>query len=216
MTLKEALEVKRIYSIAGLLPEGQRLCTQRPFRAPHHTISHAGLIGGGSNPRPGEVSLAHEGTLFLDELPEFPRSVLEVLRQPIEDRQVTISRAQGNDSFPTNLMLIAAMNPCRCGYLGHPDKPYKDSRLEIERYQRRISAPLWDRLDIYIDVAPLRYAEMTQSTGDGCKRGATPTLARLDDKSLWRLIKFGALNKLSHFSKDLALLKSIKDITSFA
>jgi magnesium chelatase family protein len=167
LTLEEALEITRIHSIAGLLPEGQSLCTQRPFRAPHHTISYAGLIGGGTHPRPGEVSLAHHGILFLDELPEFPRSVLEVLRQPLEDRKVTISRAQGNYTFPTNLMCVAAMNPCPCGYLGHPDKPCKDSSLQIERYRSKISGPLWDRLDIHINVPPLRYAEITQQQALG-------------------------------------------------
>lgn len=162
LTLEETLEVTRIHSVAGLLPEGQSLLPQRPFRSPHHTISYAGLIGGGTHPRPGEVSLAHHGILFLDELPEFSRSVLEVLRQPLEDRKVTISRAQGNFTFPTNFICIAAMNPCPCGYLGHPDKPCKDSNLQIERYRSKISGPLWDRLDIYIDVPPLRYGEMMQ------------------------------------------------------
>ena len=162
LTLEEALEVTRIHSVAGLLSEGQNLLTQRPFRSPHHTISYAGLIGGGAHPRPGEVSLAHHGILFLDELPEFSRSVLEVLRQPLEDRQVTISRAQGNFTFPTNLMFIGAMNPCPCGYLGHPDKPCKDSHLQIERYRSKISGPLWDRLDIHVDVPPLRFGEMLQ------------------------------------------------------
>lgn len=162
LTLEEALEVTRIHSIAGLLPEGKSLLSQRPFRSPHHTISYAGLIGGGSHPRPGEVSLAHNGILFLDELPEFPRSVLEVLRQPLEDRKVTISRSQGNFTFPTNLMCVAAMNPCPCGYLGHPDKPCKDSQLQIERYRSKISGPLWDRLDMHVDVPPLRYGEMLQ------------------------------------------------------
>lgn len=162
LTLEEALEVTRIHSIAGLLTDGKNLLIQRPFRSPHHTISYAGLIGGGTHPRPGEVSLAHHGVLFLDEFAEFPRAVLEVLRQPLEDRQVTISRAQGSYTFPTNLMCIAAMNPCPCGYSGHPDKPCKDSFLQIERYRNKISGPLWDRLDIHIDVPPLRYAEMTQ------------------------------------------------------
>lgn len=164
LTLEEALEVTRIHSIAGLLPENQSLSTQRPFRAPHHTISYAGLIGGGAHPRPGEVSLAHHGILFLDELPEFSRSVLEVLRQPLEDRKVTISRALGNYTFPTNVLCIAAMNPCPCGYLGHPDKPCKDSSLQVERYRSKISGPLWDRLDIHIDVSPLRYVEIAQQT----------------------------------------------------
>ena len=162
LTLDEALEITRVHSIAGLLAENQNLTTHRPFRSPHHTISYAGLIGGGTHPRPGEVSLAHHGILFLDELPEFPRAVLEVLRQPLEDRKVTISRALGNYTFPTNSLCIAAMNPCPCGYLGHPDKPCKDSPLQVERYRSKISGPLWDRLDIHIDVPPLRYSDMTQ------------------------------------------------------
>lgn len=171
LTLEEALEVTRIHSVAGLLPEGQSLCTQRPFRNPHHTISYAGLIGGGAHPRPGEVSLAHHGILFLDELAEFSRNVLEVLRQPLEDRKVTISRAQGNYTFPTNFLCVAAMNPCPCGYLGHPEKPCKDSSLQIERYRSKISGPLWDRLDIHVDVPPLRYAEMSQQiSGDNSSK----------------------------------------------
>lgn len=164
MTLEEALDVTRIHSIAGLLPEGKSLLTERPFRSPHHTISYAGLIGGGAHPRPGEVSLGHHGILFLDELPEFSRSVLEVLRQPLEDRKVTISRAQGNFTFPTSFMCIAAMNPCPCGYLGHPDKPCKDTPLQIDRYRSKISGPLWDRIDLHVDVPPLRYGEMLQQT----------------------------------------------------
>lgn len=162
MTLEEALEATKIHSIAGLLPEGHYLLTHRPFRAPHHTISYAGLIGGGTHPRPGEVSLAHHGILFLDELPEFSRNVLEVLRQPLEDRKVTISRAQGSCTFPTSIMCIAAMNPCPCGNLGHPEKQCQDTPLQIERYRSRISGPLWDRMDIHIDVPALRYGEIHQ------------------------------------------------------
>ena len=163
LTLEEALEVTRIHSVAGLLPEGKSLVTERPFRSPHHTISYAGLIGGGSYPRPGEVSLAHHGILFLDELPEFSRSVLEVLRQPLEDRKVTISRANGNFTFPTNMMCIAAMNPCPCGYFGHPEKPCKDTLFQIERYRGKISGPLWDRMDIHLTVPALSIAELTKN-----------------------------------------------------
>lgn len=162
LTLEESLEVTRIHSIAGLLPGGQNLCIERPFRSPHHTVSYAGLIGGGSYPRPGEISLAHHGILFLDELPEFSRSVLEVLRQPLEDRKVTISRSSGSITFPTNILCVAAMNPCPCGFLGHPDKPCKDSELQIERYKSKISGPLWDRLDIHIAVPPIKYGEISQ------------------------------------------------------
>jgi magnesium chelatase family protein len=167
LTLEEALEATKIHSIAGILPEGQSLITQRPFRSPHHTVSHAGLIGGGSIPRPGEVSLAHNGILFLDELPEFSRVVLEVLRQPLEDRKVTISRAKGNFTFPTNFICIAAMNPCPCGNLGHPRKHCSDTSLQIERYKSKISGPLLDRIDMHIEVPALDYtAIITTAEGE--------------------------------------------------
>lgn len=159
LTLEEALEVTKIYSVAGLLPEGQGLIRHRPFRSPHHTISYAGLIGGGTYPRPGEVSLAHLGILFLDEFPEFNRSVLEVLRQPLEDRQVTISRANGNFTFPTSFICIAAMNPCPCGMSGLHGKTCQDTQVQIDRYRNKISGPLWDRLDMHIEVPQLRYHE---------------------------------------------------------
>lgn len=160
LNIDEALEITKIHSIAGLMPQGKSLVTTRPFRAPHHTVSYAGLIGGGTFPRPGEVSLAHNGILFLDELPEFPRTVLEVLRQPLEDRKVTISRANGNFTFPTSFICIAAMNPCPCGNLGHPDKACKCSQFQIDRYRSKISGPIWDRIDMHIDVPALRYADM--------------------------------------------------------
>lgn len=163
LSLDEALETTKIHSIAGLLIDGKGLITQRPFRSPHHTVSYAGLIGGGTSPRPGEVSLAHNGILFLDELPEFTRSVLEVLRQPLEDRTVTISRAKGNFTYPTNFICIAAMNPCPCGYLGHPDKPCRDTQIQVDRYRGRISGPIWDRMDMHIDVPALRYRDMYQA-----------------------------------------------------
>jgi magnesium chelatase family protein len=167
MGIEEALEVTKIHSIAGMLPEGKSLITERPFRSPHHTVSYAGLIGGGAVPRPGEVSLAHNGILFLDELPEFSRTVLEVLRQPLEDRKVTISRAHSTFTFPTSFMCICAMNPCPCGYLGHPDKPCTDGQLQINRYRNKISGPLWDRIDMHIDVGALRYADiMSAESGE--------------------------------------------------
>lgn len=166
MSIEEALETSKIHSIAGLIPEGKSLIEQRPFRSPHHTISYAGLIGGGTVPRPGEVSLAHNGVLFLDELPEFSRSVLEVLRQPLEDRQVTISRAQGTFVFPTSFICIAAMNPCPCGYLGHPRIPCKDSLGQVQRYTGKISGPLLDRLDMNVEVPALQYHEIVE-TGRG-------------------------------------------------
>jgi magnesium chelatase family protein len=160
LDVEEALEITKIHSIAGMMDEGESIVKQRPFRSPHHTVSYAGLIGGGAVPRPGEVSLSHNGILFLDELPEFSRTVLEVLRQPLEDRRVTISRANGNFTFPTNFMLIAAMNPCPCGNLGHPDKRCKDTSIQIDRYRNKISGPLWDRIDMHIEVPALRYADM--------------------------------------------------------
>ncbi len=164
LQLDEALETTKIQSIAGLLAEGSNIVTQRPFRSPHHTVSYAGLIGGGIIPRPGEVTLAHNGILFLDELPEFSRSALEVLRQPLEDRKVTISRANGHMTFPSSFICVAAMNPCPCGYLGHPDKTCRDTTLQVQKYRGKISGPLWDRLDMHIDVPPLRYNEMLGMT----------------------------------------------------
>ncbi len=161
MTIEEALEVTKIYSVAGVLPPGQPLLRQRPFRAPHHTISQAGLVGGGHWPRPGEISLAHLGVLFLDELPEFGMRTLEVLRQPLEDKVVTISRATGALSFPSNFMLIGAMNPCPCGYYGDPTHECTCSRGLIESYQKRISGPLMDRIDIHVEVPAVDYEKLS-------------------------------------------------------
>ena len=161
MTLDEALEVTRIYSVADLLPADKPLIRMRPFRAPHHTISEAGLVGGGSWPQPGEVSLAHRGVLFLDELLEFGNHTLEVLRQPIEDKQVTISRARVALSFPANFMLVSAMNPCPCGYYGDPVKECTCSPTVIRRYQQRLSGPMLDRIDIHVDVPRVDYDKLT-------------------------------------------------------
>lgn len=163
LSMEEALEVTNIHSLAGILPEGESIVRSRPFRSPHHTVSYAGLIGGGSNPRPGEVSLAHRGILFLDELPEFSRNTLEVLRQPMEDRNVTISRAKGHYTFPTHFLCIAAMNPCPCGYHGSPDKVCRDTDLQREKYMGRISGPLRDRFDMQIEVPALRYQEIIEA-----------------------------------------------------
>ncbi len=161
MTIEEALDVTRIYSVADLLPADQPLIRNRPFRAPHHTISHAGLVGGGTWPHPGEISLAHRGVLFLDELPEFGPRVLEVIRQPIEDKMVTISRAQGTLTFPANFQLVAAMNPCPCGYYGDPIKPCTCSSSAVTRYQKRISGPLLDRIDIHVEVPRVDYEKLS-------------------------------------------------------
>ena len=162
LTRREALDVTKIYSVGGLLPNGSPLITQRPFRAPHYTISNAGLVGGGRMPRPGEVTLSHRGVLFLDELPEFGHTVLEVLRQPLEDKTVTISRAQGTTSFPANFMLVAAMNPCPCGYYSDPVRECTCSANEVARYKRRISGPLLDRIDMFVEVPRVDYEKLTQ------------------------------------------------------
>jgi magnesium chelatase family protein len=161
MTIEEALDVTRIYSVADQLPPDIPLIRSRPFRSPHHTISHAGLVGGGNIPHPGEISLAHRGVLFLDELPEFSMHVLEVMRQPIEDKVVTISRAQGSLTFPASFQLIAAMNPCPCGYYGDPVKACTCSSSTVTKYQRRISGPLLDRFDIHIEVPRVEYEKLS-------------------------------------------------------
>lgn len=161
MSREEALEVTKIYSVSGLLPSDTPLINERPFRAPHYTISHAGLVGGGRWPRPGEISLSHRGVLFLDELPEFGNAGLEVLRQPLEDKVVTISRAQGSVTFPASFMLLAAMNPCPCGYHGDPMKSCTCSPSLVSRYQKRISGPLLDRFDIFIEVPRVEYEKLS-------------------------------------------------------
>ncbi|MCX7958854.1 MAG: YifB family Mg chelatase-like AAA ATPase, partial [Deltaproteobacteria bacterium] len=160
MNFNESLETTKIYSVMGLLKTGISLIKSRPFRSPHHTISDVGLIGGGSVPKPGEVSISHNGILFLDELPEFSKSVLEVLRQPMEDREVTISRALLSITYPANFMLVAAMNPCPCGYLGDPNHKCLCTYPTVQKYRTRISGPLLDRIDIHIDVPPVQYSDL--------------------------------------------------------
>ena len=167
MTFEEALETTKIHSVAGVLPENANLVTGRPFRSPHHTMSAVSLAGGGTHPKPGEVSLAHNGVLFLDELPEFPKQVTETLRQPLEDRRITITRASGHCTFPSNFMLVCAMNPCRCGYYGHPTKKCSCRADDIQKYMARISGPLLDRIDIQIEVSSLTFDELAASeTGE--------------------------------------------------
>ncbi|MGQ9834356.1 MAG: YifB family Mg chelatase-like AAA ATPase [Candidatus Villigracilaceae bacterium] len=161
MSIEESLEVTKIYSVADQLPPGTPLIRQRPFRAPHHTISHAGLVGGGNLPHPGEISLAHRGVLFLDEFPEFGTRVLEVMRQPMEDKVVTISRAQGTLTFLANFQLVAAMNPCPCGYYGDPFKACTCAPSAVTKYQKRISGPMLDRIDIHIEVPRVDYEKLS-------------------------------------------------------
>ena len=162
LTLKEALETTKIHSVAGKLAEHEMLVHKRPFRSPHHTISDVALVGGGGNPQPGEISLAHNGVLFLDELPEFKRTVLEVLRQPMEERRVTISRAKIALDFPASFMLIASMNPCPCGYFNHPDKECTCPPGGVQKYLNKISGPLLDRIDLHVEVTPVAYNELSK------------------------------------------------------
>lgn len=157
LDLREALETTKIHSVAGLLPNEASLVTTRPFRAPHHTISDVALVGGGSHPSPGEISLAHNGVLFMDELPEFKRTVLEVMRQPLEERKVTISRAKITVDYPSNFILVASMNPCPCGYYNHPEKDCVCAPGVIKRYLNKISGPLLDRIDLHVEVTPVSY-----------------------------------------------------------
>jgi magnesium chelatase family protein len=161
LTLQEALETTKIHSVAGRLGKNATLLHLRPFRSPHHTISDVALVGGGNNPNPGEISLAHNGVLFLDELPEFKRSVLEVMRQPLEERRVTISRAKFSIEYPASFMLVASMNPCPCGYFNHPEKECVCGLPQVQRYLSKISGPLLDRIDIHIEVTPVSFEQLT-------------------------------------------------------
>jgi magnesium chelatase family protein len=161
LSLREALETTKIHSVAGRLPANSMLISKRPFRTPHHTISDVALVGGGSNPQPGEISLAHNGILFLDELPEFKRAVLEVLRQPIEERKIVVSRAKVSVEFPANFMLVASMNPCPCGYYTHPEKDCTCASGSVQKYLNRISGPLLDRIDLHVEVAPASFNELS-------------------------------------------------------
>jgi len=193
ITLEEAIETTTIYSIAGMLKKGENIVAKRPFRSPHHTTSDSGMVGGSSQPKPGEISLAHNGVLFLDELPEFHRDVLEVLRQPLEDGVVTISRAKGALTFPSRFMLVAAMNPCKCGYFTHPAKTCRCTPNQRQRYLSKLSGPLLDRIDIQIEVPPVDHAKIKEneiSEDSKTVRGRiedarSSQLARFKDKKIY-------------------------------
>ena len=163
LSLQEALETTKIHSVAGKLAANTSLISKRPFRSPHHTISDVALVGGGGNPQPGEISLAHNGVLFLDELPEFKRTVLEVMRQPIEERRVSIARAKVSIDFPASFMLIASMNPCPCGYFNHPEKECSCAPIMVQRYLNKISGPLLDRIDLHVEVTPVPFSELSST-----------------------------------------------------
>ncbi|NIM49343.1 MAG: YifB family Mg chelatase-like AAA ATPase [Gemmatimonadales bacterium] len=203
-TLEEALDTTKIHSVAGLLPPGASLVTERPFRAPHHTISDAGLIGGGSHPRPGEVSLAHGGVLFLDELPEFRKNVLEVLRQPLEDGCVTISRAASSLCYPARFTLAAAMNPCPCGYFGSPIRACTCGTPLVQRYLSRVSGPLLDRIDIHIEVPAVPYGELSVERSGEPSAAVRERVNRARRRQLERFARRGGLFANAHMTpKDL-------------
>ena len=164
LSLHESLETTKIHSVAGRLGKDASLVAVRPFRSPHHTISSVALVGGGTNPQPGEISLAHNGVLFCDELPEFNRSVLEMLRQPLEDRHITVARAKYSIDYPANFMLVASMNPCPCGYYNHPTKPCVCSPSQVQKYLNKISGPLLDRIDIQVEIVPVPFNDLVKET----------------------------------------------------
>lgn len=188
LSFSEALETTKVYSVAGMLDGGPALLSRRPFRAPHHSISDAGLAGGGSHPKPGELSLAHNGVLFLDELPEFKRGVLETMRQPLESGRVTIARAAQRVTYPARVMLVAAMNPCPCGHLGDPQRPCRCHEAEIRRYQARLSGPLLDRIDIQIEVPAVRYRELSD---ERCGKSSAAVRARVEAARARQRARFG-------------------------
>jgi magnesium chelatase family protein len=195
LTFDEALEVTSIHSVAGLLPAGAGLVTDRPFRAPHHTISDVALVGGGSQPRPGEISLAHRGVLFLDEMPEFSRHVLEVLRQPIEEGAVRIARAARTCTFPARFMLVGAMNPCPCGYFGDAVRMCRCTAQQVGRYASRLSGPLRDRIDLTVSVAAMPARELSEAAGG---EGSTVIRERVVAARTRQASRCGLLNAMLH------------------
>ena len=211
LTLEEAIQTTKIHSVSGVLEDGRGLVGTRPFRSPHHTISDAGLIGGGTIPRPGEVSLAHNGVLFLDELPEFQRNALEVLRQPLEDGVVTISRAATSLTFPARFVLTAAMNPCPCGFFGDPTRECRCTPTQIQRYVAKISGPLLDRIDIHIDVPAVRYKELR---GAAPVEGSAEVRARVAAARERQLERFRGLKIYSNAQMPARLIRQVCEIAA--
>jgi len=207
----ESIETTRIYSAMGRLGPGQPLMAQRPFRAPHHTISDAGLVGGGSNPVPGEISLSHNGVLFLDELPEFNRRTLEVLRQPLEDGNVTISRALTSTTFPADFMLIAALNPCPCGYRGDPRRQCHCSVPQIERYMNKISGPLLDRIDIHIEVPAVDFKQLAATQPGTSSAQMSDQVATARARQQQRLTDAGLLHNAQMSSRQIRKFCPLSD-----
>jgi len=198
VTLDEALETTKIHSVIGLISSGSAIVAIRPFRSPHHTISDVALIGGGSFPKPGEVSLAHNGVLFLDELPEFHRNVLEVLRQPLEDGVVTVARASTSITYPAKFMLAAAMNPCPCGFYGDPQRECTCTPFQVQKYRAKISGPLLDRIDMHIEVPPVKYQELAEDTGGECSLTIRTRVQKARDIQKERFKKFKSVYCNAH------------------
>lgn len=194
MSLEEAIESTKIHSISGMLNGEQAFVATRPFRAPHHTISDVGLLGGTANPSPGEVSLAHNGVLFLDELPEFRRSTLEVMRQPLEDGRVTVSRAAGSVTFPSEFMLVAAMNPCPCGYFGDLKRECRCGPLQVQRYRQRISGPLLDRIDLHTEVPAVEYRDIASTRVEENSEAIRDRVVRARERQRVRFTKDAKTN----------------------
>ncbi len=204
LTFNEALETTKIHSVAGILNKEFALITERPFRSPHHTVSDAALVGGGSFPRPGEISFAHHGVLFLDELPEFPKNVLEVMRQPLEDAKVTVSRSKMSLEFPANFMLAAAMNPCPCGYYTDPNKECTCGQQQIQKYMAKISGPLLDRIDIHIEVPAVKYRELSSTHNGECSKDIRARVIAARDVQLKRFAGLkGIYNNADMGSKEV-------------
>jgi magnesium chelatase family protein len=204
MTLEEALETTKIHSVAGMLAAGESLLATRPFRAPHHTISDAGLIGGGSSPKPGEVSLAHHGVLFMDELPEFRRNVLEALRQPLEDAEVTISRATISLTYPARFMMAAAMNPCPCGHFGDLQKQCTCAPQAVQRYLSRVSGPLLDRIDLHVEAPAVKYRDLSDQRLGEPSKSVRERVCRARERQRERFAKRPGLYANAHMrSQDL-------------